>query len=144
MQKMGAGLLVGCVLAACFMGCNTLARQPQFKDTAIAPADLKPNDTGAVTVRLVDRHKIVRRVEGVIREEPKIKLRFRDDGVGEDKQAGDGTWTYPFAVRITTPPGEYHLDITAYRSDGQPVSVKRADKTKGPLTTSLPIVIKAP
>lgn len=144
MRKTISGLVVAGLTLVCLAGCNTLARQPQLKDVAITPAELKANDRGAVTVRVVDRHHIVKRLEGTIKEEPKVKLKFRDDGVDEDKAAGDGIWTYRFRVDPAYPAGQYNLLITAYRSDGQPVSVKREDKTKGPLTVTVPLVVKGP
>lgn len=144
MRKTTLGLIVAGLTLVCLAGCNTLARQPQLKDAAITPAELKANERGAITVRVVDRHHIVKRLEGTIKEEPKAKLKFRDDGVDEDKAAGDGIWTYRFKVDPAYPVGQYNLTITAYRSDGQPVSVKREDKSKGPLTVTLPITLKAP
>ena len=143
MKNVVMGLVL--VLGMCsLLGCNTLARQPQLKDPVITPAALKPDAEGLIKIQVVDRYNIVRKVEGTLREMSNVKIQFRDDGLGQDEKAGDQVWSYAFHVALTMPPGVYHLDVTALRTDGLPVPVKHADKSKGPLTLTIPFEIKTP
>jgi len=136
---MMAGTLV---LAGMLTGCNTMGRQPQFREASINPSQLTPGDSAVISVNVKDRHEIVRKVEGVIREEPSLKLKLRDDGEAPDAKAGDNLWTLQVDVPFQAPPGEFTLDLTAYRSDGTPVPVRGAEGKTAPLATSLPLVIK--
>ena len=138
---MGLILVFG---ASSLLGCNTLSRQPQLKDPVIAPTVLKPDAEGLIKIQVVDRYHIVRKVDGTLREMSNVKIHFRDDGQGQDEKAGDQVWSYAFHVALTMPPGVYHLDVTALRADGLPVPVKHADKSKGPLTLTIPVEIKNP
>lgn len=143
-MKNGAIGLMFLLATLVLFGCNTLSRQPQLKDPVITPTVLKPDAEGLVKVQVTDRYHIVRKVEGTLREISNAKVSFRDDGLGRDEKAGDQIWTYAFHVALTMPPGEYHMEVTALRADGTPVPVKRADKSKGPLTLTIPFQINNP
>ncbi len=123
-------------------GCNTFGRQPKLQDAMIAPAQLKPGDTAVITVHAADKHHIIKRVEGVVREDARIKLKLRDDGAEPDKEANDKVWSMQVDVPFQALPGSFNLDLTAYRSDGTPVPVKQKGKTS-PLTATVPVTIAA-
>jgi hypothetical protein len=136
LQGAFAIVLAGAVLA----GCNTFGRQPKMQDAAIAPAQLKPGDTAVVTVRTADKHDIIKRVEGVVREDQRLKLKLHDDGAAPDTAANDKIWSLQVDVPFQALPGSFNLDLTAYRSDGTPVPVKHKGKT-APLTSTVPVTI---
>jgi len=143
MKRVTGGLAVALVLAA-VAGCNTLGRQPRLDEPIINPTELKPGDTAVISVTVKDKHGIVRRVEGVVIEDARIKFKLRDDGVAPDVAAGDNIWTLQVDVPFQAPPGEFLLELTAYRSDGTPVPVRSEEGTTVPLTTSIPVVIQNP
>ncbi len=130
------------VLLSTLAGCNTMGRQPQIRNAMIDPAELRPGDAAVITVEIADRYGIVDRVEGAVREDPRIKFKLRDDGVPPDEKAGDGIWTLPVDVPFQAPPGEFTLDFTAFRSDGQPVIVLDEERNAIPLTGSFGMVIQ--
>lgn len=136
-------VVITAALTGMLAGCNTMGRQPQFREATITPSQLTPGDSAVIAVDVKDRHEIVRTVEGVIREEPTLKLKLRDDGEAPDTKAGDNLWVLQVDVPFQAPPGEFMLDLTAYRSDGTPVPVRGAEGKTVPLTASLPIVIKS-
>lgn len=131
---------VVCVLA----GCNTLGRQPQLQQAMIAPPQLKPGDSAVVSVHVQDKHYLVRRVEGFVREEPSIKFKLKDDGVAPDAKAGDNIWTLQVDVPFTAPAGDFTLELTAYRADGTPVPVRDKSGKTGLLTVAIPVIIRNP
>lgn len=135
--------LVGTVVLALALGvlagCTSI---PKLQDAAIAPAQLKVGDSAVITVRVEDKHAIVKRVEGVVREDPRIKLKLHDDGQAPDVKADDRIWSLQVDVPFQAAPGAFTLDLTAYRSDGTPVPIRRKGKT-GPLTVDLPLTIGA-
>ena len=133
-----------CILMFVCAGCNTLGRQPQLKNATISPDELKPGDAAVVTVVVKDRHNLVRKVQGVVREDPSITLKLRNDGVAPDEKAGDKTWSLEVDVPFQAPAGNYTLDVTAYRSDGTPVPVRSPERKTVPLSVSIPVVIKNP
>ena len=142
MKGMNRALALLAVLVV-LAGCSTFGRRPKLYDAMIAPAQLKPGDTAVVTVHVADKHNIVKRVEGVVREDQRIKLKLRDDGQSPDAKAWDRVWSLEVDVPFQAPPGSFNLDLTAYRADGTPVPVKRKGKAV-PLTVTVPISIGAP
>ena len=104
------------VLLALAAGCNTMGRQPVMRQAFIEPPELKPGDSAVITVEIVDRFGIVDRVEGVVREDTRVKFKLRDDGLDPDEKAGDGIWSLRVDVPFQAPPGEFVLDVTAYRT----------------------------
>lgn len=122
-------------------GCSTMGRQPQLTDALMTPNTLKPGDTAVITVKVKDRNDIVRKVEGIVREDASIKLKLRDDGVSPDEKAGDSVWTLQVDVPFQAPPGQFTLDLTAYRGDGSPVPVHGPEGKTVPLSVSVPITI---
>lgn len=139
-------MLLGAVvlLAAALAGCHSMGRQPEMRKALITPDNLKPGDTAVITVDVADKFKIVDHVEGVVREDTRIKFRLHDDGADPDKKAGDGTWSLQVDVPFQAPPGQFTLDFTAYRSNGEPVVVRDKDGNAVPLTSSFDMVIRYP
>ena len=110
----------------------------------ITPADLKPGDTAVISVEVDDRDGIVRRVEGVVLEDPTIKLKLSDDGKPPDEEAGDNIWSLQVDVPFQAAPGDFTLELTAYRSDGSPVPVRTQESGTVPLRATIPVAIAAP
>jgi hypothetical protein len=131
-------------LAACLAimaGCNTLSGQPEIRKAQITPSELKPGDSAVITVDLKDRNKVVRRVEGVVVEDPRITFKLNDSGVAPDEKAGDGVWSMAVDVPFQSPPGQYILELTALDADGRPVSVRDRNGVVNPLQATVPIRI---
>lgn len=139
-----AGILAFVVLVGALAGCNTLGRQPKLENAVISPAELKPGESAVVSVKVVDRHDIVKRVEGVVQEDPNIRLKLRDDGGEPDVKASDNVWTLQVDVPEQALPGTFMLELIAYRSDGTPVPVRNAEREVVNLATFLPVVIANP
>ena len=125
------------------VGCNTASRQPQFQRAVITPDQLKPGDTAKIEVQLKDRYDIVHRVEGVVREDPTIRLKLHDDGQAPDEKADDNVWVLQVDVPFQATPGDFLLQLTAYRADGTVVPVKSREGTV-PLSTTVPLKILNP
>ncbi len=131
-------------LAACLAvmaGCNTLSGQPEIRKAAITPSELKPGDSAVITVDLRDRNKVVRRVEGVVVEDPRITFKLNDAGAAPDEKADDGVWSMAVDVPFQAPPGEYVLEITALDTAGKPVSVRDKNSIVNLLQAAVPIRI---
>lgn len=131
-----------CALVS-IVGCNTASRQPQFQRAVITPNQLKPGGTAMIEVQVKDRYDIVRRVEGIVKEDPTIRLKLRDDGLEPDEKAEDNVWVLQVDVPFQATPGDFLLQLTAYRSDGTVVPVKTKEGTV-PLSTSVPLKILNP
>ncbi len=143
MRRVAARVILLAMLAA-LAGCATMRKQPELVQAAIAPSQLKSGDTAIVTVQVTqDRHHLVRRIEGIVKDHPEIKFKLHDDGEEPDAKAGDGIWSMQVDVPFQAAPGDYVLELTAYRSDDTPVPV-RVSGTTGPLTASIPIIIRNP
>lgn len=126
-------------------GCGTLGGgQPGLNQATIRPATLRPGDTAIVTVHVVDAHKIVDRVVGVVKEDPRMKFAMQDDGQGPDAAAGDGIWSLQVDVPFMAPPGAFTLELTAYGEDGQVIMVKDAELGRAPLSAACELVIEHP
>ncbi|HNR36010.1 MAG TPA: hypothetical protein PKO36_12575 [Candidatus Hydrogenedentes bacterium] len=138
-----AKYLLVVALAALCCGCSTVGRYPQLLEPAMTPPELKAGETAVITVRVSDRHNIIHRVEGVVREDPAVKLKLRDDGKAPDEKAGDGVWSLQVDAPFQAPAGQYHVDLTAYRQDGSPVPMRK-DGQKQPLTATIPVAILNP
>jgi hypothetical protein len=126
-------------------GCATMGkRQPELMQAAITPAQLKPGDTAVIAVQVAqDRHHLVHKIEGIVKDNPAITFRLRDDGEEPDAKAGDGIWSLQVDVPFQAAPGEFMLELTAFRSDGTPLPVRKEGST-GPLMATIPIVIRNP
>ncbi|MBW7863444.1 MAG: hypothetical protein GX580_02605 [Candidatus Hydrogenedens sp.] len=131
--------LAGCLVA--LAGCNTLTGQPQLRRAEIVPAELKPGGSAVITVDIRDRQGVVARVEGVVVEDPRITFRLMDDGNEPDAKAGDGVWSMAVDVPFQAPPGAYILEMTAYSSDGMPLTVRDKQGTVSPLQAVMPLRI---
>lgn len=129
--------------ALALTGCNTLAGQPHFREAAISPAAVPQGQAAVITASLKDKNHTVAKVEGTVKEDPRLKFKLRDDGKDPDKKAGDGTWTIKVDVPPTAPPGQFTVDLTAYNSKGQPVLVRPKDSGAQALAQSLTFSIEA-
>jgi len=125
-------------------GCGTVGGQPNLSSASIKPATLRPGDTAVVTVRVTDAHKIVDRVVGVVKEDPRMKFNMMDDGQAPDASKGDGIWSLQVDVPFMAPKGSFTLELTAYGQDGQVIMVKDADLGKAPLSAVCELVIEHP
>ena len=143
MRHLGA-VLACVVVAGTVMGCNTLGRQPRLENASIAPASLMPEQSAVITVKVVDKQKIVDRVVGVVLEDPRMKFPLRDDGVAPDQKAGDHVWSLQVDVPFGAPPGQFTLELTAFNSKGDAIVVRKSKSEEGPLTTTCTLVIEYP
>lgn len=132
------------MLPALFPGCNTLSKQPAITRASIDPSDLRPGSSAVITLQVRDKHNVVRLIEGVVLEDPRITFRLRDDGHEPDIKAGDGVWSMQVDVPFQAPPGQFVLEFTAFGPDGQPVEVRDERGSVVPLKQSIPIVIHYP
>lgn len=131
------------VALAGLVGCNTAGRQPQFQRAVISPDQLKPGDTAKIEVEVKDRYDIVRRVEGIVKEDPTIRLKLHDDGQEPDLKAQDNVWVLQVDVPFQATPGDFLLQLTAYRADGTAVPVKSKEGAV-PLSATVPLKILNP
>lgn len=129
--------------ALALSGCNTLAGQPHFKSAEIAPAAVPQGQAAVITASVKDKHHTVAKIEGAVKEDPRLKFKLRDDGKEPDKRAGDGTWSLKVDVPATAPPGQFTVDLTAYNSKGQPVLVRPKEGGAHPLAQTLTFSIEA-
>lgn len=143
-MKRFAGVSAAVMIVLACAGCNTMGRQPKLQDAKIDPATLKPGESAAITVKVVDKYKIVQRVVATVVEDQRMKFKLRDDGVAPDEKAGDGIWSYSVRVPFMAPPGNFTLQFTAYNSKGDAISVKKGQKDIGPLSASCTWVIQYP
>ncbi|MBN2310903.1 MAG: hypothetical protein JXR94_18150 [Candidatus Hydrogenedentes bacterium] len=143
MKRIASGMVVLVLLGAA-AGCSTLNRQPQLCDPTILPAEFKPGDGGVISVKVVDRHRIIARVLGVVKEDPRMSFKLHDDGETPDEKAGDGIWTLQVDVPFMAPPGDFTLELTAYRSNGEAVKVRTKDGEIVPLQTTCAFAIAYP
>ena len=125
-------------------GCGTLGGQPGLSQATIRPATLRPGDTAIVTVNVIDSHKIVDRVVGVVKEDPRMKFTMQDNGQGPDASANDGVWSLQVDVPFAAPKGAFTLELTAYSADGQVIMIKDAELGKAPLSAACELVIEYP
>lgn len=123
-------------------GCNTFSGVPSIKSASIVPEDLKPGDSAVITVEVLDKHQNISRIEGVVKEDSRITFKLMDDGQDPDTKAGDGVWSLRVDVPFQAPPGEFALELTAYRSDGIPVQIRQKGGGVVPLQETLPVIIR--
>lgn len=129
--------------ALALAGCNSLAGQPKITQASIEPSVLVLGASATITVTVKDKHRTVTKIEGAVKEDPRLKFRLRDDGKDPDVKAGDGTWSLRVDVPQQAPPGQFTLELTAYNDDGVPVLVRNKESGAGPLMQVLPISIEA-
>ena len=141
-MKRLAVLAVALAVAGSLAGCTTLERQPQIREAVITPAALKPGDNAVIAVDVSDKHQVVDRIVGVVREDPRVEFKLADDGAPPDEKAGDGVWSMKVDVPFMAPPGEFTLDLTAYNDLGDVVLIRTRDRGVIPLTASCRVVIE--
>ncbi len=138
-------IVISCsLLLALLAGCATSSRQPSMKAARISPPHLEPGDTAIITVDVSDRFNIVKRVEGVVKEDRTITFKLRDDGITPDKRAGDDTWTIQVDVPFNAPPGGFEFEVIAYNADGEVIVVHDENGEAAPLSVSFGLVIEYP
>ena len=140
-----SAIVFSCIfLSVLTAGCATSSRQPSMKAARISPQHLEPGDTAIITVDVLDRFDIVKRVEGVVKEDRTITFKLRDDGVTPDKRAGDDTWTIQVDVPFNAPPGGFEFEVIAYNADGEVIVVHDELGEAAPLSVSFKLVIEYP
>jgi hypothetical protein len=125
------------LISALLAGCNTMSGQPDLQNALITPPALHPGATALITLEVKDKHGIVQRVEGQLKEDDRITLKLYDDGTHGDVEAGDSIWSLQVDVPAEAPPGEFAVDFVAYRADGQPVPIRDEQGNVTILTESL-------
>jgi hypothetical protein len=137
-------VVVALACAELALGCNTV-KQPSIVSAGIVPPQLSPGFQRAlVTVDVNDPFKIVTRVEGVVREDTNITLRLVNDGTQGDVKADDDIWSLEVDVPFDAPPGDFHVNVVAYDSDGEQVLVQDSNGDIVPLTAEFALVIDIP
>ena len=131
------------LLALAAVGCNTLAGQPKFTAAGIEPPNVAVGSSAVLSVTLKDKHLTVDKVEGVVKEDPRLKFRLRDDGKDPDAKAGDGTWSLRVDVPTQAPPGSFTVELTAYNDQGLPVLIRDENGEVGPMVQVIPVSIEA-
>ena len=131
-------------LVAVCAGCATMTGQPKMSAASILPAELKPGDSAVITVAIRDKFHVVKRVEGVVKEDRTIKFNFTDDGVPPDAAAHDGVWTIQVDVPFNAPPGHFEFEVSGYDERGEVVVVDDKQHESAPLSTSASLVIHYP
>lgn len=135
-------MLTLCAGLAALSGCQTISLVPSFRNVAIDPAQLRPGDLAVISVEVQDKNDIVSRVQGVLKEVPEVTFALRDDGVDPDARANDGIWSMRVNVPFDAPPGQFTLEFTAYRSDGQVVTVRNESGNVVPLSATYPFTVQ--
>ncbi len=136
-----SGLALVLMLAS--VGC-AYGRKPVMRDAVVSPSSLQPGESALITVKLNDRYGIVDSVVAVVREDTRVRLPLRDDGTLGDVEAGDDVWSLQVDVPFQAPPGDFTLDIVAFRSDGEPITVSRNDGGDVPLAATATVSIFYP
>lgn len=136
---------VAATIAACAgAGCATMTSQPKMGAAEILPKDLKPGDSAVVTVTIHDKFQVVKRVEGVVKEDRTIKFQFKDDGVPPDAKARDGIWTIQVDVPFNAPPGQFVFEVSGYDERNEVVVVDDKRRESVPLTSTVSLTIRYP
>jgi hypothetical protein len=128
---------------ALLQGCNTMGGQPEMVDARITPDALKPGDEALITVQLKDKNNVVSGIEGVVQEDQRITFDLNDRGEQSDQKPGDGVWSFGVKVPFQAPEGQFLLELTAYREDGNPVSIRQKEGGVTALQRTVPLVISA-
>ncbi len=130
------------VLILLSFSCRTIAGQPSIKKAEIIPAEITIGDTAIIQTVIKDKHRLIQKVEVGIKEDPRIKLKLRDDGIEPDEKANDGIWILKVDVPPEAEPGAYTLELTTYTKDGKPVKVKTKDGKVETLLIEIPVIVK--
>jgi hypothetical protein len=123
------------------VACQSTNKAPTMRDAVITPASLRPGESAVITVKINDHHNIVDSVIAGVKEDPRVKLSLRDDGVEPDIEAEDDVWTLKVDVPFKAAPGKFTLVIGAFRSDGQPIVVHDREAGDVPLAATATVHI---
>ncbi len=129
-------------LVVILSGCNTLSGVPSIVRAEVQPATVKPGDSIRIEVEVKDKHAIVSRMQGEVKEDPQRLFALRDDGEGQDTKAKDGIWTLSGVIPEKAPVGTFHLVFTAYSGKKIPVPVRR-DGHATPLSAEAVVTVQA-
>lgn len=124
------------------VACQSTNKAPAMRDAVITPSALRPGESAVISVKINDRHNIVDSVMAVVKEDPRVKLKLRDDGIEPDVEAEDDVWTLKVDVPFKAPPGNFTLIIGAYRADGQPIVVHEREAGDVPLAATATVAIR--
>lgn len=129
-------------LAAVLAGCATIGgatygRIPEIREASVTPAELQVGQDGVITVRIQDYHGIVDRVDGVVREDPRLTLALE-----KVEDAPTSVWRLDVEVPPDAPPGDFEIEFTAYDARGEVILVPHEDGHDTPLraTTHMRVV----
>ncbi len=141
MRSLGACILLAAAMGS---GCAATGGKPVMHSAQILPTDLKPGDTAIITVQVDDKFGIVRKVEGIVKEDRTIKFNFTDNGVAPDAEAGDTIWTIQVDVPFNAPPGTFEFEVTGYDGNGEVIVIDDENGEAAPLSTSFKLDIRYP
>ncbi len=130
------------IIVLFFSSCRTIAGQPSIKKAEILPMEISPGDTAIIQVCIKDKHHLVQKVEAVIKEDPRIKLKLRDDGIDPDKKANDGIWILKVDVPPEAIPGVYKLEIMTYTKNNLPIYIRGREGKVETLKAEIPVILK--
>lgn len=144
MKIMNVASFTGIVLILILfsLSCRTIAGQPLIKKVEVIPTEITVGDTAIIQVIIKDKHHLIQKVEAVVKEDPRIKLKLKDDGIEPDKKANDGIWILKVDVPSEAEPGTYNLEVTTYTKDDIPIRVKAKSGEVKPLSAEIPVIIK--
>lgn len=137
-------IIVVAALLGLVSACTTLPREPTVLAAHITPSELGPGDTATMSVELQDPLDQVRKVQGIIKQDPSLTFNFKDDGILPDAIAGDGIWTLQVDVPFNAPPGDFDLTISMLDEQGDPILVENELGEIQPLAASFSLVIRYP
>jgi hypothetical protein len=128
-------------MALAMSGCATMNRIPEFATVSIEPSTLKPGESAILMASVSDSFGIVRRVEALVIEDKRVRLRLKNDGLEPDLKADDVTWTLRVDVPMQAPPGEFNLELQAFDLKGNTILVPGPGGNNVPLTSTCKLVI---
>ncbi len=133
MKKAGLILLVLAVSSGC-------GQRLAMIDAMSEPAQIAPGDEAIVSVKVIDASGVVAAVTATVRQETSIIVDLNGSGVGGDKVAGDGVWSFAFAVPSGAGAGDYNWDFESFDANDDPVEVITSAGAE-PLTAEASVVV---
>ncbi len=146
MKRTLGSILLAMALTVALAGCPMSQRKPEIKAASISPSELQPGGgTALITVEVSDYFGIIHVIKGTLTEDPRITFQLHDDGVsGGDPIANDGIWNLRVVAPLLSPPGDYHVELTAYDEKNNPIIVSDKSGANTPLTVTLTVTIRYP
>jgi hypothetical protein len=131
-------VLAAVAIAVAALTAGGVAAGAKLVGAKLEPAVVQPGDHVAITAEVEDPGRQVAKVEATVVEYPVMKLPLNDQGTGDDKQAGDGTWSGGFDIPGATE-GVYHIEVALLDADGKVIEVEGK-----PATAVMPLELKQP